>query len=217
MEPLQFPMVGSHPRLSALNLGIQLQSEDALHHPEMYHFAIYRLSEEFGQSFVVSEAQVDKLLNFPFVNQDDHVGLNTFSNELHGAVFALIHTGNNVELGSSETLKLLLQKLPPDLCNKWGAKVVDMLPRVPNVVEFDARPRRLNKSQEFASQAVKPEQHYFVKPVSSIVQLSMKKELPHPTSALHNLTRSTSLIIQQKMSSRMVETLNFQRICGLRK
>jgi len=154
---------------------------DALHHPEMYHFAIHRLNEEFGQSFAVSEAHVEKLLHLPSVGQDDHIGLRAFSNELHGVVSALTYSGNNVELASSGTLKLLLQKLPPDLCNKWGAKIVEMLPRIPNIAELDAWLRRLTKSQEFASYAVGSAQPPSTKSPSSIVRSSIKKEPLLPT------------------------------------
>jgi len=154
---------------------------DALHHPEMYHFAIHRLHEEFGQSFTVSEAHVEKLLCLPSVQQDDYIGLRTFSNELHGVVSALIQSGNNVELASSGTLKMLLHKLPPDLCNKWGAKIVEMLPRIPNIAELDAWLRRMTKSHEFASYAVGSAQPPSTKSLSSIVRSSIKKEPLLPT------------------------------------
>jgi len=154
---------------------------DALHHPEMYHFAIHRLNEEFGHSFTVSEAHVEKLLHLPSVTQDDHIGLRDFSNELHGVVSTLINSGNNVELASSGTLKLLLHKLPPDLCNKWGAKVVAMLPRIPNLADLDAWLRRLTKSQEFASYAVGSAQPPSTKSSSFIDRSSIKKEPLLPT------------------------------------
>ena len=133
---------------------------------------------------------MDNLLNLTFVNQDDCVG-------------------NKVELVSSGTLKLLLQKPQPDLCNKWGVKVVDMLPRGPNIVEVT-----LTKIQEFASQAAN--QSSFLSSSQSHLSFnftfSIKKDLPHPTIALHKGTGSTSVIIQQEATLPVFLTLSLSSL-----
>ena len=99
---------------------------DALHDPALYNLAIARLYEEYGHDIVVSEAHVDKLLALPAVKSNDPAGLKKFSNELHGAVSALIHSKHVHELNSTGTLKLLLQKLPNGIRTKWGQTVFDI-------------------------------------------------------------------------------------------
>ncbi len=127
---------------------------DAFHHPEMFIPAMHRLSEEFGKSFVVSEAQVDKLLGLPTVKQNDQPSLKRFSNELHGAVAALVHSGNKMELSSSGTLKMLLMKLPQGLWTKWGSKVYKMLPKTPNILDLDEWLRKMVKGYDYAAAAL---------------------------------------------------------------
>lgn len=88
---------------------------ELLYDRALYNPCLHQLLEEFGQQFVVAEAQIDKILALPTIKERDPASLKYFSNDLHGAVVALVHSGQGQELKSSATMKLLLTKFPNSL------------------------------------------------------------------------------------------------------
>ncbi len=152
---------------------------DALHHPKMFNLAMHRRSEEFGESFVVSEAQVNKLVGLLTVKQNDQPCLKRFSNELHGAVVDIAHSGNKTEQSPSGTLKMLLMKLPQGLWTKWGSKVYEMLPKTLNIVDLHQRLRKMVKGYEYAATALETKPP---SPPPPVANNKLKKTMYTPTT-----------------------------------
>ena len=84
------------------------------------------LDHRYGSPVQVAAGLVDNLLQYPIVKADDIEGLETFAIHLRGSMNALASLPNGSGSIDVKTIRLLLEKVPLFMRDKWRVKVDDI-------------------------------------------------------------------------------------------
>ena len=108
--------------------------------PELgYSEAMALLKKEYGNSYVVSSAYIDKLTDWPLVRADDPSALKSLSTFLSRTMHAMQNCSDLSILDHLHNLKLIVSKLPARLQGKWRDHVNSKLttaPKFSDLVHF---------------------------------------------------------------------------------
>ena len=85
--------------------------------------ALSLLDHRYGSPVQVAAGLVDKLLAYPSVKADDVEGLETFAIHLRGSMNSLASLPHGAGSVDVKTIRLLLNKVPPFMKDKWRNKV----------------------------------------------------------------------------------------------
>ena len=99
-----------------------------LHLPPERGFAeaMSLLDHRYGNPVQVAAGLVDHLLQYPIVEVDDIEGLETFAIHLRGSMNALASLPNGSGSIDVKTIRILLEKVPLFMRDKWRVKVDDI-------------------------------------------------------------------------------------------
>ncbi|KAL7875058.1 hypothetical protein SRHO_G00060280 [Serrasalmus rhombeus] len=138
--------VAAEEKLTRLHQYTEGKAQDAISHclynpnPSAgFQEAMGRLRTRFGNPHTISQAWVEKVLNFKEIR--DNVQLRDFADQLRGCKDTLSAMKCEEELSGRRTLVEIISKLPPDLRSKWLNINYDItkggrLPKLEDVVNF---------------------------------------------------------------------------------
>ncbi|XP_030593856.1 uncharacterized protein LOC115786006 [Archocentrus centrarchus] len=138
--------VAAEEKLTRLHQYTEGKAQDAVSHclynPDPsagFKEALERLKTRFGNPHTISQAWVEKVLNFKEIR--DNVQLRDFADQLRGCKDTLSAMKCEEELSGRRTLVEIISKLPPDLRSKWLNVNYDItkggrLPKLEDVVNF---------------------------------------------------------------------------------
>ena len=109
----------------------------------LYEVALQELENQFGNPVAVVQSTLDSVLQHYPVKHNDIVGLTSLSRALHTAVCVLTSMGYRADLAATSNMQQVVAKLPSALAWQWGQVEVEMMPRVPNLVDIDDWLRKL--------------------------------------------------------------------------
>ncbi|KAL6479762.1 hypothetical protein MHYP_G00107950 [Metynnis hypsauchen] len=138
--------VAAEEKLTRLHQYTEGKAQDAISHclynpnPSAgFKEALERLRTRFGNPHTISQAWVEKVLNFKEIR--DNVQLRDFADQLRGCKDTLSAMKCEEELSGRRTLVEIISKLPPDLRSKWlninyEIMKAGRLPKLEDVVSF---------------------------------------------------------------------------------
>ncbi|XP_038131095.1 uncharacterized protein LOC119776626 [Cyprinodon tularosa] len=138
--------VSAEEKLTRLHQYTEGKARDAISHclynpnPSLgFKEALERLKSRFGNPHSISQAWVEKVLNFKEIR--DNMQLRSFADQLRGCKDTLAAMKCEDELSGRRTLVEIISKLPSDLRAKWLNKNYDIakegrLPKLDDVVSF---------------------------------------------------------------------------------
>ena len=109
-----------------------------LYDGSLYEDAVKALKVRFGREEDIVTANFQAVFGCQSPTHLDPVTLERFHAAIHCAVTVLQNLGYHGDLHSSENLRRVVEKLPPELKRDWGEHVMDMEPIRPNLIDFDA-------------------------------------------------------------------------------
>ncbi|XP_045036684.1 uncharacterized protein LOC123477415 [Daphnia magna] len=105
--------------------------------PRGYTAVLAYLKKHYGSSEQIARCQIHDLLSLPFVNPGDRQALESFSDQLHGAVVVLEQGGLKHDLKSAANLDQAVQKLPPVFRHRWARYARKRLPKGVDFSDID--------------------------------------------------------------------------------
>ncbi|XP_013855698.1 uncharacterized protein LOC106511492, partial [Austrofundulus limnaeus] len=138
--------VAAEEKLTRLHQYTEGKARDAISHclynPDPsagFKAALERLKTRFGNPHAISQAWVEKVLNFKEIR--DNVQLRDFADQLRGCKDTLAAMKCEEDLSGRRTLVEIIGKLPSDLRAKWLNRNYDItkegrLPKLDDVVSF---------------------------------------------------------------------------------
>ena len=108
-----------------------------LMHPGGYHQCLLELRDRYGSPRVVAAACSKALFRLATFRDHDFKALSFFASSLRSVVATLQLSGFEDEMRSQATLQQVVSKLPPLLKDKWADYSVDIVDRLPSLVDLD--------------------------------------------------------------------------------
>ncbi|XP_045032722.1 uncharacterized protein LOC116934425 [Daphnia magna] len=105
--------------------------------PRGYTAVLAYLKKHYGSSEQIARCQIHDLLSLPFVKPGDRQALESFSDQLHGAVVVLEQGGLEHDLKSAANLDQAVQKLPPVFRHRWARYARKRLPKGVDLSDLD--------------------------------------------------------------------------------
>ncbi|XP_045023060.1 uncharacterized protein LOC123467054 [Daphnia magna] len=105
--------------------------------PRGYTAVLAYLKKHYGSSEQIARCQIHDLLSLPFVKPGDRQALESFSDQLHGAVVVLEQEGLEHDLKSAANLDQAVQKLPPVFRHRWARYARKRLPKGVDLSDLD--------------------------------------------------------------------------------
>ena len=95
--------------------------------PELGYVEARKLLEnEYGDTFKISTAYVNKVLSWPVIKYDYELGLKHFALFLKKVKNAMDAIAEMTVLNHPTNMQMIVRKLPPNLQNKWRDRVTNM-------------------------------------------------------------------------------------------
>ncbi|XP_045028397.1 uncharacterized protein LOC123471281 [Daphnia magna] len=105
--------------------------------PRGYTAVLAYLKKHYGSSEQIARCQIHDLVSLPFVKPGDRQALESFSDQLHGAVVVLEQEGLEHDLKRAANLDQAVQKLPPVFRHRWARYARKRLPKGVDLSDLD--------------------------------------------------------------------------------
>ncbi|KAI9555910.1 hypothetical protein GHT06_018435 [Daphnia sinensis] len=121
--------------------------------PRGYTAVLAYLKKHYGSSEQIARCQIHDLLSLPFVKPGDRQALESFSDQLHGAVVVLEQGGLEHDLKSAANLDQAVQKLPPVFRHRWARYARKRLPKGVDLSDLDRFMEEIVEEERMARSA----------------------------------------------------------------
>ena len=108
----------------------------------LYHAALAALKDRYGRQEDIVHSNMSAVFSCPPPTYLDPESMDRFHAAVHSAVSVLKNLGYEGDLLSTENLRNVVKKLPPELKRGWGQYVLDMDPVRPSLIHLDDWLRR---------------------------------------------------------------------------
>ena len=119
-----------------LSTQVRAHIAEYLDSPETYQDALEALNKRYGQPLILGRAHLLAILNVKPIKEGDYQGLENLSSTLLSAINSLRLNGYHNDLKSSFSLEQVTMKIPLRLREKWGTKMLKMLPKRATLEDF---------------------------------------------------------------------------------